>query len=194
MAGTKKRGYETLRDMVLSLGVIMIGVLAFVALLPDDSENRNPVPVVDYQSQIELLKRSASFPFLAPEPVPAGWQVNYARIASAGATELHMGFVLERTRFARLDETSEPTADTFAASKVPPTAAGTVTINGAVWEIRRSDGTDGLSRVALVRTLPGGAVATLADGGTSTGASYEELVALAGSLREQQVTAPAPTG
>src|SRR4051794_36187511 len=30
VAGTKKRGYETLRDMLLSLGVILAGVLVFV--------------------------------------------------------------------------------------------------------------------------------------------------------------------
>jgi hypothetical protein len=188
--GTKRRGYETLRDMLLSLGVIVIGVLGFVVLQPDNDQG-DPVPSVDYRAQIELLRRSASFPFLSPDPVPPGWQVNYARIGTAGATELHMGFVLDKKRFAQLDETDRPTRATFEAAKIPPTPSGTVTVNGAVWEVRRGDGSNGLARAALVRTLPSGAVATLADGGNSSGASYDELVALAGSLREQPV---APAG
>jgi hypothetical protein len=185
--GTKRRGYETLRDMLLSLGVIVLGVIGFVVLQPNNDEG-NPVPTVDYQAQIRLLQRSASFPFLAPDPVPPGWEVNYARIGTAGSTELHMGFVLDKKRFAQLDETDRPTPATFAAAKIPSTASGTVTVNGAVWEVRRGDGSGGLARVALVRTLPGGAVATLADGGNSSGASYDEIVGLAGSLREQPVT------
>lgn len=181
MAATKKRGYESLRDMVLSLGVILAGVLLFVALQPKN--DADPVPTVDYRSQIEVLRGSASFPLVVPEPVPPGWDVNYTRIGSAGATELHMGLVRERVRFAQLDETDRPGPTFFEDAKVPPTRAGTVVVNGTTYEVRRGgSGTD--ENVALLRTLPSGAVVTLSDGGGPSGATYDELLALAGSLRE----------
>jgi hypothetical protein len=176
-AGAKKRGYETLRDMLLSLGVIVAGVLVFVALQPKN--DHNPVPAVDYRAQVELLRRSATVPVVIPEPVPAGWDVNYTRIGNAGATELHMGLVRDRKRFAQLDETTQPGESFYSDAKVPSQAAGSVTAGGAVYEVRRADG-----HVALVRQAAGGGVVTLSDGGGDNGATYDELVELAGSLRE----------
>jgi hypothetical protein len=184
--GAKKRGYETLRDMLLSLGVILAGVLLFVALQP--KSHPNPIPAVDYRSQVDILRNSARYPVVVPDPVPSGWEVNYARIGTAGATELHMGLVRERKRFAQLDETDQPGSRFYADAKVPAEPDGTVSAGGAVYEVRRSGGTGGTSHTALVRKLPSGAVLTLSDGGTEGGATYDELVALAGSLREQSPT------
>jgi hypothetical protein len=179
---TKRRGYETLRDMVLSLGVILGAVLLFVALQPKHAHN--PVPVVDYQPQVDLLAHSASFPVLAPDPVPAGWQVNYARIATDGPNELHMGLVKDQKRFAQLDETDRPNQGFLDAAKVPGTPAGTVSAGGEVYQVRQ-DGTGPDGTVALVRQLPRGALLTLSNGGAGNGVTMDELVALAGSLKVQ---------
>jgi hypothetical protein len=183
-SGTKKRGYETIRDMLLSLGVILAGVLVFVALQPKN--HQNPIPAVDWKPQVDILRNSAKYPVVIPDPVPAGWEVNYARIGNTGATELHLGLVKDRKRFAQLDETDQPSPRFFSDGNVPPTAAGTVTINGVSYEVRRN-GTGSDAHAALVRSLSGGATLTLSDGGTESGASYDELVALAGSLRDQPV-------
>lgn len=175
--GAKKRGYETLRDMLLSLGVIVAGVLVFVALQPKN--DHNPVPMVDYRSQVELLRHSATTAVTVPDPVPAGWDVNYTRVGTDGATELHMGLVRNRERFAQLDETTRPGQSFYTDAKVPAQAAGSVSAAGMVYEVRRSDGHAG-----LVRQVAGGGVVTLSDGGGDNGATYDELVALAGSLRD----------
>jgi hypothetical protein len=185
VAGTKKRGYETLRDMLLSLGVILAGVLVFVALQPKNDQN--PVPAVDYRPQVDILRNSARYPVVIPDPVPPGWDVNYARIATAGAAELHLGLVLDRKRFAQLDETDRPGSAFFSGAEVPSESSGTVTAGAASYEVRRSGSGDN-AHVALVRPLPNGAVVTLSDGGSENGASFDELVALAGSLREQPST------
>lgn len=166
--------------MVLSLGVILAGVLVFVALQPKNDQD--PIPAVDYRPQVDLLRNSAPYPVVIPDPLPAGWEVNYTRVSSRPAAELHMGLVLQRKRFARLDETNAPADAFFADAKVPQRVEGTVTVAGAAYEIRREG-----DRVGLVRRLPSGAVVTLSDGGVESGASYDELVALAGSLREQPV-------
>ncbi len=182
--GTKRRGFETVRDMVLSLGVILAGVLVFVALQPKN--DHDPIPAVDYRPQVDQLRNSAPYAVVIPDPVPAGWEVNYTRVSTTPAAELHMGLVLQRKRFAQLDETNQPTQNFFADAKVPAEAAGSVPINGATYEIRRS-GSGDEQQVALVRRLPGGAVVTLSNGATANGASYDELVALASSLREQPI-------
>ena len=182
--GTKKRGYETLRDMLLSLGVILAGVLLFVALQPKN--HQNPIPAVDWKPQVDILRNSAKYPVVIPDPVPAGWEINYARIGNAGATELHLGLVRDRKRFAQLDETDQPNPGFFTDGKVPPIGSGTVTVNGVAYEVRRSGSGSG-AHAALVRSLPGGATLTLSDGGTDSGATYDDLVALAGSLRDQPV-------
>jgi len=182
--GTKRRGYETLRDMLLSVGVILAGVLIFVALQPKD--DGNPIPRVDYRPQVDLLRNSAPYAVVIPDPLPAGWEVNYTRISATPAAELHMGLVLQRDRFAQLDETNRPTPTYFADAKVPEQPAGTVDVAGATYEVRRT-GSGADERVGLIRRLPNGAVLTLTDGGSSNGATYDELLALAASLREQPI-------
>jgi hypothetical protein len=170
--------------MVLSLGVIMAGVLLFVALQPKN--HSNPVPAVDWKPQVDILRNSARYPVVIPDPVPVGWQVNYSRTSNIGAAELHLGLVHDRKRFAQLDETDQPTARFYTDAKVPGTMSGSVTVGGVVYEVRRADG-----HVALVRMMSGGAALTLSDGGSENGATYDELVALAGSLKEQPVGTPA---
>jgi hypothetical protein len=179
--GTKKRGYETLRDMLLSLGVILAGVLVFVVLQPKN--HQNPIPAVDWKAQVDLVRNTAHYPVVVPDPLPPGWDVNYARVTEAGTTELHLGLVRERKRFAQLDETDRPGSAFFADAGVPAPAGGTVHAAGAEYEVRRSAG-----HVALVRQFPGGAVLTLSDGGGANGVSYDELVAIAGSLKQQPPT------
>jgi hypothetical protein len=53
------------------------------------------------------------------------------------------------------------------------------------YEVRRADG-----HVGLVRQLTGGGVVTLSDGGGDNGVTYDELVTLAGSLRDLPPLAP----
>jgi hypothetical protein len=95
--------------------------------------------------------------------------------------------VKDRKRFAQLDETDQPTDRFFSEANVPSAPSGTVQVAGVTYEVRRSGGDP--AHVALFRTLPGGAVLTLSDGGTENGASYDELVAFAASLKEQPVRA-----
>lgn len=166
--------------MVLSLGVIMAGVLLFVFLQPKN--HATPIPSVDWQPQVDILRNSARYPVVVPDPLPAGWVVNYSRIGNVGTDELHLGLVRDRKRFAQLDETNQPSDRFYSDAKVPGPADGTVTAGGATYQVRRAGG-----HVALVRMLPQGAAMSLSDGGTDIGATYDDLVALAGSLKEQPV-------
>ena len=60
-----------------------IPVLVFVALQPKN--HQNPVPAVDWKPQVDILRNSAKYPVVIPDPVPAGWEVNYTRISTLPA-------------------------------------------------------------------------------------------------------------
>ena len=166
--------------MVLSLIVVGGAIGIFVLLLPKSPHAK--VTTVAYLPAAQALAKESSLPVLVPDPSPVGWQSNYVRIGNA-PDALHIGFVLSEKRFARLDETAKPDAAFFRDSYVPvggpaPASASPTERPPAGFEVRRSG-----AHVALLRQLSGGAVLTISDGGTTSGASLSELVSLAKSLR-----------
>jgi hypothetical protein len=178
----RARKPSTVRDMVLSLAVVGAAIAVFVLLLPKTAHQK--VTPVAYLPAAQALAKESSLPVLVPQPLPTGWQSSYVRIASA-PDGLHVGFVLDSKRFARLDETAQPSATFYKDSYVNPVATPAQPADSAAgvpsgFEVRHSG-----THVALVRHLDGGGVLTISDGGTSTGASLPELATLARSLREQ---------
>jgi len=168
--------------MVLSLAVVGAAIAVFVVLLPKTAHQK--VTVVGYLPAAQALAKESTLPVLVPQPLPSGWQSNYVRIDGA-PDGLHVGFVLNSKRFARLDETAKPNAAYYRDSYVNPSATPARAGDAAAgvpagFEVRRSG-----THVALLRHLTGGGVLTISDGGTSSGASLPELVTLARSLREQ---------
>jgi hypothetical protein len=177
----RARKPATVRDMVLSLAVVGGAIAVFVLLLPKTAHQKvTPVP---FLPAAQALAKETTLPVLVPQPLPSGWQPNYVRVDSA-PNGLHIGFVLDSKRFARLDETAQPSAAFYRDSYVNPNPTPALPTDAAMvpagFEVRRSG-----SHVALVRQLAGGAVLTLSDGGTSSGANLAELASLARSLREQ---------
>ncbi len=171
----KRKKPSTARDMFLSLAVVGAAIAIFVLLLPKTPHQKvNPV---EYLPAAQSLARDAKLPVFVPQPLPAGWQATYVRLNGAPEA-LHVGFVLDTERFARLDETAKPDAAFYKDSYVPVTPSDEPGLAG--FEVRRSG-----EHVALVKQLAGGAVLTISDGGTSSGASLRELVSLAKSLRQQ---------
>ena len=176
-APAKKKRPSTGRDMLLSLLVVGVAVGLFVVLLPKTPHAK--VMAVEYLPAANQLARDTTLPIYAPQPLPAGWQANYIRFSNA-PDGIHIGFVLDAKKFARLDESLKPDAAFYTASHVPTQkAAGASPLTG--FELRRDGG-----HVALVKQLPGGGVLTMSDGGTSSSASLSQLVALTRSLQLQK--------
>jgi hypothetical protein len=175
-APAKKRKPSTGRDMLLSLAVVGAAIGIFVLLLPRSPHAKvNPVAFLPAARE---LARDTSLPIYAPQPLPAGWQANYIRFSNA-PDGIHIGFVLDAKRFARLDESLKPDAAFYTASHVPTqVASGPSPLTG--YELRRSG-----SHVALVKHFSGGGVLTISDGGTASSASLSELLTIAKSLRQQ---------
>ncbi len=168
--------------MVLSLAVVGAAIAIFVLLLPKTGHQK-VVPVA-YLPAAQALAKETALPILVPQPLPSGWQANYVRIDGA-PDGLHVGFVLNAKRFARLDETARPTPAFYKSAYVNPSPTPSQPADAraglpAGFEVRRSG-----SHVALLRHLTGGGVLTISDGGTRSGASLPELATLARSLHQQ---------
>lgn len=179
-AAAKKRGSATARDMMLSLAVVGVAIGLFVLLLPRTAHQK--VNEVEYLPAARALAADTTRPILVPAPLPTGWQANYVRVGVAES--LHVGFVLDSTRFAQIDETARPDAAFYRDAKVSATPGVVTRADAAAnppagYDVRRQG-----RHVALVRKLAGGGVLTISDGGATTGASLSELITLARSVRE----------
>jgi len=180
----KRRGRETARDMVLSLALLLALVIGFVALLPRHKQQR--VRAVDYTEQVQLLAARARFPVDAPAGLPGTIQPNFAR-TSLDPAQLHIGLVIEGTRFARLDESAAPGPEFLAEATVGPATGETVQAGGQQYAVHRDASPTGAHAPgpgeALVRQLPGGALLTISDGGAKSAATRADLLAIAGTLK-----------
>ncbi|MBQ0846737.1 DUF4245 domain-containing protein [Streptomyces sp. NPDC057621] len=89
MAGRK--GKQSVRDMVLSLG--LIGIVAgfiYVFIPKDDSEP--PLERVDYRVELLTARRAATYPVAAPEGLPTEWKATSVRFRGADFDAWHLGF------------------------------------------------------------------------------------------------------
>ncbi|HWH14072.1 MAG TPA: DUF4245 domain-containing protein [Miltoncostaeaceae bacterium] len=178
-----KRGRETARDMVLSMGLIVAFVVGTLALLGGALGTFGPDPAarevrpVDYGDRLAAAVEGADYEVLAPGDVPDGWVPQSSRAEPPqGAGEgylFQVGFLTDGGRFAQVVQSSAPRDDVLESQRLGDTAEGTVVVDGEAWERR--------SRVdrpeqALVRTEGTRTVVVTGD------ATAEELARLAGSL------------
>jgi hypothetical protein len=167
------RGFETLGDMVRSLGLVLVVVAVILLLIwrpkPDEVKPVDPAPA------ITQARQAAPYEVYAPEPIPKGWTPTVARYEPAPpANTWTLGFVTagdEYAAVAQTDSDQQALLDEVAPDAVP---AGESTVNGQTfqrWEV------PGESRRALAAVVTG---STLVVGGT---ADWAELERLAASLR-----------
>lgn len=186
-----KRGRETLRDMALSLGVIVAIVAAFVLLQPRRHyDARKPVPVDTYSGEVRAAQRLARpATLLAPGRLPAGWTATSVTASAAptagGRFSFHVGYVTPSVRYAHLEVGDGP-ADALVGAAVGASSvlAAALPVGSQTW-VERS-GTEGL---ALTRTEAG--VTYVVAGAAKGGAGIDELTFLAGSLTPDPAL-PAP--
>lgn len=173
MAG-RARGFETVGDMVRSLGLVVavVAVLVFLGSRP----NPEAVKVVDYQRQVQAAERVAPYDVLAPHGLPPRWRATSARLRVSEdrrVADLHIGFVTPSDAYAALEESNAPAAAFVAKETKQGVVDGTLAVAGRTWEKRRREAGD--ERSLVLRTADVTVVVT----GT---ASYDELARLAASL------------
>ncbi|MFS8201041.1 DUF4245 domain-containing protein [Streptomyces sp. CWNU-52B] len=89
MAG--KKGKQTVRDMVLSLGAIgIVAGFIYVFIPHDDSEP--PLERVDYRVELLTARRAADYPVAAPEGLSERWKATSVRFRGDDFDAWHLGF------------------------------------------------------------------------------------------------------
>ncbi|MBL7501413.1 DUF4245 domain-containing protein, partial [Frankia sp. CN7] len=185
----RTRGQETVRDMVLSLAVVMAGVFLFVIFVLPRGDGEDAVKVVENTSTtVTAFARQAPYEVLAPSGLGQDlWKPTSLRVQVPGSTAgadpdvatLSIGYVVDREddrAYARYEVSNAPDAVQRLLGNRPVT--GHRAIDGQTWDERRSD--DG--HLALTRAV-GDAVVIIDDGAGSGGASEADLEALAASVR-----------
>ena len=165
--------------MVRSLAAVLVLVGVIIAFSLVDQPDPI-VPDIDYADAVAQAREQArelgSYDVLAPDTLPAGWQVTSARIVpeDGGAVAWHLGLVTKSGDYAAVEQTDGERAGFVEAFTGAARPAGTVEISGVTWR-RLADG-DPEER-ALVRGEDG--VTTVVAGS----APWEDLEQLASSLR-----------
>lgn len=182
----KPRGSETIGDMVRSLAVLLIPVLAFLAwytVTPDD-----PVEAIDWRAALAQARSEAPYPVLAPEGLPEGegfWIPTRARWASAeqvvaddvGGNHWMVGFLDPSEIYIALHQTDAPHIPTVQKLSREGVTDGERDINGQTWQQRVSE--DDRTRTLV---LEEDGLTTLVVGDTG----YDQLAAFAGTLEANE--------
>ncbi|MFF4351670.1 DUF4245 domain-containing protein [Streptomyces sp. NPDC001530] len=107
MAGTK--GKQSVRDMILSLGLIglMAGVI-YIFIPHDDSEP--PLKRVDYRVELLTARRAASYPVAAPGGLPKEWKATSVRYNGAEFDAWHLGFHDPDGQYVAIEQSTQKPA------------------------------------------------------------------------------------
>ncbi|MFD9001738.1 DUF4245 domain-containing protein [Streptomyces sp. NPDC059582] len=127
MAGTNGK-QKTVRDMILSLGLIMIAAGVIYVFVPHDDKAPD-IKRVDYRVELLTARRAASYPVAAPEGLPGGWKATSVRFQGDKFDAWHLGFqdpdgeyvAIEQStqkRAAFVDEASQGAKETKATEEI----------------------------------------------------------------------------
>jgi hypothetical protein len=172
VAENKPRALSTVRDMVISLSVVLAIVGFVVLFIP--RPNTDAVRVVDYSTVLGQARSDAPYEILAPEGLSERWRATSARYEQdPGGSTWHLGFVTPQDAYAGLEQ-SDGRRTAFVEEMTNQGAPeGTTQIDGATWERRLRQ-----SRLQRSLVLEQGDVTTIVTGN----ASWDELQELASSL------------
>lgn len=173
----RRRGFETLGDMVRSLGVVLAVVL--VTVLITIRTQGQSVRVVDYSATLTEARRVAPFTVLAPEKLPAEWRATSGDYSpsqvtgKAGVVLWHLGFVTPAEQYAGMEQSNDQLSELVKTELGAARQDGTSTVNGVTWQ--RWSGDHGRRAITLVQDK-----VPIVIHGT---AQWAELEQLAGALR-----------
>ncbi|GGR99823.1 hypothetical protein GCM10010269_43420 [Streptomyces humidus] len=105
MAGSNGK-QKTARDMILSLGLIMIAAWVIYLFVPH--EDRAPdVKRVDYRVELLTARRAASYPVAAPEGLPGTWKATSVRFKGDAFDAWHLGFHAPDGEYVTIEQSTQ---------------------------------------------------------------------------------------
>lgn len=173
-ARKRRRGFEGTGDMLRSLGVVMVGVLALWFFGQASPSDKRTVRPVDQSQDVAALR--GVLPGVPVPAAPAGWVPTVSQFLPQ-PTGLRLGWNTTSRRYVEYAVTTGPAGPFLDGTAGSTTPRGQVDVGGVAWQ-RYEDG-DG--SVSLVRALPGGV--TVLVGSTRENAPEAEVRALAAAVR-----------
>ncbi|WP_435192902.1 DUF4245 domain-containing protein [Streptomyces sp. NRRL F-5630] len=142
MAG--KKGKQTVRDMILSLGVIVAIAAGIWIFVPHD-DSRDPVKRVDYRVELATAQRAAAYPVVAPEGLPKTWKATSVRYRAQDGDAWHLGYLDPREKYVAVEQSTKDPAEFIGNVTQDARESGAVTrINGRDWQPYKGDRYDAL--------------------------------------------------
>ncbi|MGH8867596.1 MAG: DUF4245 domain-containing protein [Actinomycetes bacterium] len=170
----RRRGSQTVTDMVRSLGVVLLVVAVILIITP--REHSDPTPEIDYATELASARRGAPYALLAPQALPATWDATSVRYRTAadGDVTWHLGFETPSDQYAGLEQSDGDSEAFVATQSLGGRPDGRVELEGRTWERYVSTEQE---RRSLVRVTDGVTVVVAGSAG------WGELQRLATALR-----------
>lgn len=144
------RGRLGMRDMLLSMVVLAVGVLILAAISQGfsfspggPSTNTSNLQPVDVSGELQAAVGQAKFPLREPR-LPAGWRANSDSVDAIGGNgtdqAVRIGWISPGGRYLQLSQSNATALDLVRSAAglgtdVPVASTGTVTVNGTQWTV-----------------------------------------------------------
>ncbi|MDA4890085.1 DUF4245 domain-containing protein [Streptomyces sp. MS2A] len=176
MAGTKGK-QKTARDMVLSLGVILLAGLVMWLFIPHDDGDGPDIKRVDYTVELTTARRAAPYPVAAPEGLAKEWKPTSVRYRGAEDNAWHLGYHAPDGEYVAVEQsTGRPAEFIEEASQGGRKTGTTEEIGGRTW----TRYTGGRYEALVLQDTGGVKGATTVVAGTG---SFEQLGKMAAALK-----------
>ncbi|MET9384860.1 DUF4245 domain-containing protein [Streptomyces sp. NPDC002928] len=172
MAGSNGK-QKSARDMILSLGLIMIAAGVIYLFIPHD-DHAPDIKRVDYRVELLTARRAASYPVAAPEGLPESWKATSVRFQGDKFDAWHLGFQDPDGEYVAVEQSTQKRSTFIDEASQGATATKTTEeIGGRTWTRYTGGRYD-----ALVLQDTDGSTTVV----TGT-ASFDRLTKLAGALK-----------
>ena len=132
MAGSNGK-QKTARDMILSLGLIMIAAWVIYLFIPHD-DHAPDIKRVDYRVELLTARRAASYPVAAPEGLADSWKATSVRFKGDEFDSWHLGFQAPDGQYVAVEQSTQKRAEFIAdASQGARATKVTEEIGGRTW-------------------------------------------------------------
>ncbi|MBY8341430.1 DUF4245 domain-containing protein [Streptomyces spinosirectus] len=171
MAGSNGK-QKSVRDMVLSLGLIGIAAAVIYVFIPHDDSDTD-IKRVDYRVELLTARRAAAYPVAAPEGLPKSWKATSVRFQGDKFDAWHLGFHAPDDQYVQIEQSTQKPAEFIdEASQGADATKATQKIAGRTWTHYTGGRYDAL-------VLPGKGSTTVVAG---TG-SFKQLTEMAAALK-----------
>ena len=136
--GRPSRLRITVRDMIFSMALIVLPILAVIWLMPGTAPSTPVAPVTtsEYQAMLSSARGNLPFTALSPTGLPATWQLTSDEYQPEGATaaDWHLGYITPSGKYAVFEQTSESIGEFLSGESSDATQTGSVQMAGANWQ------------------------------------------------------------